>query len=137
MKWRYSRLPLSDGSLDEPRPYLRVRLTGPKADGAALMLVDSGAGDTILPLAMLVDLGVAFSGEKVRISSFAGEAFETEVGAVRVRFGGARFDLTTRVLAFPGPCIPILGTRAFFERYFVAFDAGSGVFMVEEPRRNR
>ncbi|MGC4116028.1 MAG: aspartyl protease family protein [Myxococcales bacterium] len=137
MKWRYSRLLLSDGTLDQPRPYLRVRITGPRAEGAAVMLVDSGAGDTILPRTMLEDLGVAFTGEKVRISSFAGEEFDTDIGAVRIRFGGGQFDLTTRVLAFPGPCIPVLGTREFFERYFVAFDAGAGAFMVAEPQRNK
>ena len=99
------------------------------------MLVDSGASDSMLPKAFLASLGVQFSGEKATVHSFAGEGYEADVASVRLVFGGGRFDLTTRVLGFPGACIPVLGMSDFFNRYFVAFDAGTLMFMVSEPRR--
>ena len=99
------------------------------------MLVDSGACETMLPAPLLEALGVRYSGEKLAVCSFSGQQSEAEVGAVRVSFGGGRFELTTRVLGYPGFCVPVLGMRDFFNRYFVAFDAGALAYFVEEPRR--
>ena len=134
MRFRYQRLRFPDGSLDEPRPFLPVTVEGPRKRANMLMLVDSGAGDTILARQFLELLGVTFSGEKVAVGSFDYRTREADVGAVRLRFGGGRFDLVTRVLAFPGRCMPVLGQRVFFERFFVGFNASKGIFVVDEPR---
>ncbi len=74
------------------------------------------------------------TGEKVQVAAFDGRAQEADVGTVRISFGGGRFELTTRVLGFPGQCLPVLGIRDFFQRYRVSFEAASLCFFVEELR---
>jgi hypothetical protein len=135
VRFRFLKLPLASGVLDHPRPFLNVNVVGPRRQRPAAMLVDSGASDSMLPKAFLAGLGVEFSGEKAVVGSFTGEVYEADIASVRLSFGGGKFDLMTRVLGFPGPCIPVLGVSDFFNRYFVAFDTSAQVFMVSEPRR--
>jgi len=137
MRFAFQRLRLSDGSLDCPRPLLNVSVVGPRRHAPALMLVDSGSSETMLPKRFLEALGVQFSGEKSEVSSFCAERHEAEVAAVTLRFGGGRFEVSTRVLGFPGQCVPVLGLRDFFGRYVVSFDAGGLSFFVSEPRHTR
>ena len=135
MRFAFQRLRLFDGGLDIPRPILRVRVKGPRRSALADVLVDSGASDMMFPRTFLEGLGVLFSGEKCEASSFCGERHEADVGTVGLQFGGGYFELTTRVLAFHGKCIPVLGLRDFFNRYLVAFDAGALSLFISEPRR--
>lgn len=137
MRFAYCRHPLGpDGELDDPRPYLDVRVLGTERSADTQMLVDSGSAETMLPKFFLDALGAQYSGEKARVTGFAGGDFpEAEVTTVRLLFGRGRFELRTRVLAFPGVCIPVLGHRDFFLRYYVAFDAARGEFVVAEPAR--
>jgi hypothetical protein len=134
VRFAFHRLRLADGSLDYPRPMLSVCIIGPRRRASQMMLVDSGASDTILSKGFLESLGVQFTGEKQEVYSFAGDRYEAEVAAARLSFGGGRFELSSRVLAFPGGCVAALGIRDFFNRYIVTIDAGGLVLHVTEPR---
>ncbi|MGC4113461.1 MAG: hypothetical protein QM765_02075 [Myxococcales bacterium] len=58
---------------------------------------------------------------------------------MKLEFGpNWRFGLESRVVAHKDVDMgfAVLGHRDFFHRYFVGFDAGAGVFVVSEPRRD-
>jgi hypothetical protein len=135
MKFRYLSESLGQEPFDRVRPMLRVLVVGPRGRARALMLVDSGADETLIPTALADGLGIASTGEECALATVtSGLEPPGKVGLAQLQFGGGRFSFQSRVVSHPHVRVPVLGHSDFFERYRVTFDAANRLFFVEEAR---
>ncbi len=136
MRFTYLRLASASGA-HTPRPYLKTMVTGPLGQTPIVMLVDSGADETMMPGQVAAAIGIEPTGEIVRLTGFGLEVIEAQAGEARFTFGkGASYAITSRVLFHDAITLPAFGHRAFFNRCRVTFDAGAGIFQVVEPARH-
>lgn len=100
------------------------------------MIVDSGAGMTMLSRGLAEFLGLKFDDGFVGIVG-AGSHVERSgrTAFVDIAFGGDRF--TSPVLVPDEGELLVLGHRSFFERYWVAFETPRCAFVLEPHTQRR
>lgn len=134
MKFCYLGLPLPDGTLDRPRPLLPVEIRGPRRSARSQMLVDSGSDWSLVNAGLLRALGAEPTGEQVTLFGFSGEGgLLGDVFRVEFVFGDGRFRFVSTVVGHPAVQLHIFGHRDFFNRFQVGFEAGRGLFTVQDP----
>ncbi len=127
MRFGYSRV--GDNTL---RPFLDVRLSGPRGIFRARMLVDSGADQTMIPAALYRELGLEDTGQ-VELGGVGGNVLGREA---EVDFRCAAGNWSGHVVGAPmDPSFPpVLGHRDFFRHFLVCFDTLAGGFSIEARR---
>ena len=110
------------------RPFIPVRLTGPRQSARYLAMADSGADRSVIPLSTADFLGLRFDGKPPRhVRGIGGEVavasarVDATVGRGTRMFTFRRLSVDVPTRRVPG-LIPILGREDIFERFEVSFD---------------
>jgi len=118
-------------------PLLSVRLRGPEGLLPLRLLVDSGAAESIVPEALLRQIGVEISDEKVRLEAASGSQMVGRVAHVQIEVPACGNHYVSRVLAVTDGIAPLLGHHDLFLNYWIGFNSSTRQFYVSPSRTRR
>lgn len=123
-----------DASLDPPAPVVPVRISRPVGEEAVMltMLVDTGADCTLVPIAVVRQLGLPQI-DIIGLTGIGGAKQRTTVHAAAVEFGDLR--VLARVVAFVDEAI--LGRDVLNQALVMLDGPGLAISMTGRPRAKR
>lgn len=133
MKFPYIKLPLSDPKLKwVSRPYISIRLTGPKGTWEGYGLIDSGADRSLFNIQIAEKIGLNLT--KSQTQNFGGiEGGNQEAKLSKIQLQVIGMDETIEIVAGfinSSGVSAILGQEGFFDNFRIKFEKDHGVVEV-------
>ena len=138
MKFPYLKLPSSDPRLKWiARPYIQVKLTGPKASRIGYALIDSGADRSLfnIQIAEKIGLDLTKAPEEV-FGGIEGGNLKAKLHKVKLQIVGISEEI--EILAGfvdSGGVAAILGQEGFFDAYKIKFERDHGVVEITSVKK--
>jgi len=133
MKFPYLKLPSSDSKLKWiARPYIQVKLTGPKGNRIGYALIDSGADRCLfnIEIAEKVGLDLTKSPEEL-FGGIEGGGLKAKLHKVKIQIVGMseEIEVTAGFVKSSG-VTAILGQADFFDNFRIKFEKDHGVIEI-------
>lgn len=118
------------------RPWIAVRLIGPRANLLQRMLVDSGADLTLLPARVAEYLGIELPSRHTgNVVGAAGVAVPYALGEIELQLGTEQFHIRVG-WAFAERTPLILGRLDLFDQADILFQQNAGAITFTTPPRS-
>lgn len=133
MKFPYLKLPFSDPKLKwVSRPYIPIRLIGPRGVWEGYGLIDSGADRCLFNIQIAEKIGLNLKGGKIQdFGGIEGGVLEAKLSNIELQVIGMNetIEILAGFIDSPGVSA-ILGQDGFFDNFRIKFEKDHGVVEV-------
>lgn len=138
MKFPYLKLPSRDPKLKwTARPYIPIRLSGPKGGKEVYALIDSGADRSLfnIQLAEVLGLDLEKAPEEI-FSGIEGGSLKAKLYKVKIQIVGMseEIEILAGFIDSSG-VVAILGQDGFFDEFKIKFEKDHGVVEITPVRK--
>lgn len=138
MKFPYSKLPSYDPHLKWiARPYIPIRIIGPKRFWEGYGLIDSGADRCLFNIKVAKDIGLDLNEENSqKFAGIEGGSLKAILQKVKLQIIGMGEEIivTAGFVDSPGVAV-ILGQDGFFDAYKIKFEKDHGIIEITPVKR--
>lgn len=138
MKFPYIKLPALDPKLKWiVRPYIPIRLTGPKGFWEGYGLIDSGADRSLFNIQIAEKIGLSLSGVSnfENFGGIEGGTIKASLHEVKVKIVGMDEEIKIRAgFVNSSGVAAILGQDGFFDAFRIKFERNRGIIDINFVR---
>lgn len=130
MKFPYLKLPSYNPNLRWiARPYIPIKITGPKRFWEGYGLIDSGADRCLFNIKIAEDIGLDLNEENSdNFSGIEGGSLKATLQKVKLQINGMDKEITVVAGFIDSPgVVVILGQDGFFDHFTIKFEKDHGI----------